>query len=278
VRTPSLVDWRPNGPLPALGEITEIDIPATVSKFPHRKAYVYVPPAFKAVPRPTLPVLVMLVGTPGQPKNWLSAADADKTANAYAAAHFGLAPIMVMPDANGSFTGDTECADGPRGNAETYLAVDVPNWIRQEFSVPMDPTRWAVAGLSEGGTCAVMLALRYPETFGRFMTLSGDLRPNLGSRADTINSIYGGDASQWDAHDPLLIMARHRFGSTSGFFAAGTGESAKLTAARHLSEAAIAAGMDTELHVASGAQHNFLAWTAAFKVGLPWIASRLGLP
>ena len=38
-----------------------------------------------------------------------------------------MAPIIVMPDENGSFTNDTECVDGPRGNAETYITVDVPN-------------------------------------------------------------------------------------------------------------------------------------------------------
>src|SRR3954469_13377515 len=89
-----------------------------------------------------LPVLMLISGTPGVPFDWLRGGGALALANAWAISHGGDAPIMVLPDANGSSWGDTECVDGPRGRAETYLTVDVPAFLRARFD--------AARGLSGG--------------------------------------------------------------------------------------------------------------------------------
>ena len=56
---------------------------------------------------------------------------------------------------HGSFLSDTECVDGPRGNAETYLTVDVPRFAAARLGAERRPATWGIAGFSEGGTCAV---------------------------------------------------------------------------------------------------------------------------
>ena len=78
----------------------------------------------------------------------------------FAEAHGGQAPIVVMPDENGTYRGDTECVDGPQGNAQTYLSEDVRNYVISTFGASPNPQHWAVVGLSEGGTCATLLAVK----------------------------------------------------------------------------------------------------------------------
>lgn len=56
---------------------------------------------------------MLLHGTPGTPQDWIDGGQAAATADAYAAAHGGRAPILVMPDINGSIDADTECVDSP---------------------------------------------------------------------------------------------------------------------------------------------------------------------
>jgi len=115
--------------VPSLGWVVEIPIPGTVSHFDACPAQVYVPPAWFSRPRPRLPVIMLLHGTPGAPENWTVGGDAQITADQWARNHSGVAPLIVMPDINGGLLSDTECVDSPRGNAETYLTVDVPTRI-----------------------------------------------------------------------------------------------------------------------------------------------------
>ena len=88
---------------------------------------------------------------------------------------------MLFVDQNGSATSDTECVDGPRGNAETYLTTDLTNFVSNTLGVRPNASRWAVVGFSEGGTCAVDLALAHPTVYQHFVDLAGDDRPTLGN-------------------------------------------------------------------------------------------------
>ncbi|HVW33952.1 MAG TPA: alpha/beta hydrolase-fold protein, partial [Acidimicrobiia bacterium] len=160
------------------GAVVTVDLPATKSGFAHRPGLVYLPPVWFSEPRPALPVLMMLTGTPSLVSDWTRAAHADQIADDYAAAHHGWAPIMVFPDPNGSDLGDTECVDSPQGRAETYLTEDVPAAVVSLFGAA--PPQWAVAGLSEGGMCAALLTLRHPEVFSTFGDFSGEAGPIYG--------------------------------------------------------------------------------------------------
>ena len=115
---------RKTGKLPDHGETLSVNILDPNLRSQPRPAYIWVPPAFFARSRPQLPVIELLHGTPGQPSDWTRAAFADQTAMAFAAQNKGVAPILVMPDVNGSLTGDSECMNsGIYGEVETYLSV-----------------------------------------------------------------------------------------------------------------------------------------------------------
>ena len=52
------------------GVLAPLDTPPGTSGFEHRQGTLYLPPAFFDRPRPRLPVIVMLGGTPGGPEAW----------------------------------------------------------------------------------------------------------------------------------------------------------------------------------------------------------------
>jgi S-formylglutathione hydrolase FrmB len=253
-------------------DLVQVTIPPTVSGFHHRTEFVWLPPAWHHTPRPALPVIVMLAGSPGAPDNWFGIGITDLGA-ATAKTHHGWAPILVFADQNGSFTGDTECVDGPRGNAETYLTVDLPRYLQTTFGASTNPADWTIAGLSEGGTCAPMISVRHPDRYGHFIDLSGDVAPSVGSQATTIAKLYGGDATQWVTHDTAKLLADNR-APISGWFSAGSQDHKGQSDVKHLYTAAQQGAAIVKLDIGHGG-HSYYYWRAAFPPAYAWVLSQL---
>ena len=96
--------------------------------------------------------------------------------------HHGLAPVVVMPDDLGSEFANPMCLNSRLGNVQTYLTVDVPNWITSHLQVRSPERGWAIGGFSEGGTCAIQLSTQAPRLYPFFVDISGQIEPTLGSR------------------------------------------------------------------------------------------------
>jgi enterochelin esterase-like enzyme len=261
------------------GALVAVDIPSSASGFAHRQELVYLPPVwFHGPRRPVLPAVEMIGAEIADPDNWVRLGRAVSTTDAYAAGHGGQAPILVFVDASGSFHNDTECVNGPHGNAEDHLVKDVPKFISETFSASRDPRQWAVVGWSMGGTCAIGLTVEHPSTFKHFVDISGDLGPNTGNKAQTIANLYGGSVAAWDAHDPLTVMARHgRYTGISGRFVDGNQERAQVEAARQLASAAHKVGISAQVVILPG-HHVWQFAAIAFADSLPWLCGELGLP
>jgi S-formylglutathione hydrolase FrmB len=278
-REPSLTDMDNSG-RPESGVVVSMDIPARYSHFPARPAQVYVPPAWFAHPRPKLPVVVLLHGTPGGPEDWLDGGRATVTADAWAHDHGGVAPILVMPDINGTADGDTECVDSARGRAETYLSTDVPAFIRSRLVTRDVGHDWAVAGMSEGGSCAAMLALRHPavySTFGDYGGLAGPRTGTTNDPAGTVDTLFAGSRDAFDQHEPARLLAGGHFPGLGGWFESGSDDGDPLAAAKQLEPLSTAAGIDTHLVVVPRAGHSPDVWQTAFADSLPWLAGRFGM-
>lgn len=257
------------------GRVLPVDIPDTYSHFTHREEFVYLPPAwFRPGRKEQFPVIEMIGAEFSTPENWIRAGDAIGTADLFAHQHHGRAPILVFADASGGFTVDTECVDGPHGNSEDHLVRDVPAYLAAHFGVA--PTGWAVAGWSMGGTCAVDLAVEHPDVYSRFLDISGDLGPNIGSQANTITALYGGSRAAWAAHDPLTVLAHHpRYhGGMWGVFADGTLEHRTTRAAYRLAAACRADGIDAQVVVQPGG-HNWQFGAQEFAEQMPRIAESM---
>lgn len=258
--------------VPPDGALVNVDVPSLSSGFQARPASVYLPPAWFARPRPKLPVIMLLHGTPGGPTDWLDAGAARQTAERWARAHGGVSPIVVMPDVNGDVLADTECVDSARGNAESYLTNDVPRFVRSNFLTRDPGEDWAVAGLSEGGSCAVMLALRHHDLFGTFADFGGLIGPRDGDTNapdHTADALFGGSQQNLDAHEPVWLLTHRRFTGLHGFFVVGDNDPQPLAATHRLVALARQAGIATEQVIIPGGQHTWDVWRTAFADALP---------
>jgi len=266
------------GQLPDQGVVFTTTIPATVSHFDTNPAYVYLPPAWFAKVTPSLPTLVLLPGEPGSASDWSSEGDADTTADAFASSHHGVAPIIVMPDPNGLKTVDSECVNSQFGNAETYLVDDVPAFARQRFNASRAADSLAIGGLSAGGTCSTMLALRHPTVYPTFASFSGFASPQYQEtdQSQTIDTLFGGSQAAFDAHSPAELLKSGSYDGLAGWFEVGDQDTEPLEAAHQLQPAAAAAGISTCILVRSGA-HDFDLWSQALRDSFPWLAWHLGL-
>lgn len=265
------------GQLPAKGVTVSVQIPATQSGFRARPALAYLPPAWFATPRPELPVIVLVPGVPSEVTDWTRSALADQTADGFAAAHAGQAPILLMVDQNGSFNADTECIDSSLGRVETYLVTDVPAYVRDRFGAATASSSLAIGGLSAGGTCAILVALRNADVYPTFASYSGYATPTLDSAASTLATLFGGSTDAQSAHDPATLLGSKRYPGMGGWFEVGTADADPLAAERTLSALAIKAGIDTCTLEVAGGGHSFDVWSKGFADSLPWLAGRLGL-
>ena len=267
------------GQLPDHGATLAVPIPGKNLTFTPRPAYVWVPPAWFARNHPQLPVIELLHGTPGDPSNWTTSAFADATALAFAEQHKGMAPILVMPDINGSWDADSECVNSPLyGDVQTYLTKTVPEFMRKNFNAKTDPGSFAIAGLSEGGLCATTLALNNPEVYAAFGNYSGDESPTYQyeSKQRTIQVLFGGSEASYNAHNPPYILTHQRFTGLAGWFEVGAQDTGSLQAGQTLQKLASNAGIDTCISTPPGG-HSFELWTQAFSDSLPWLSWQLKL-
>jgi hypothetical protein len=187
-------------------------------------------------------VIELLSGTPGTPEDWTPAL-ADVAADAWAATHQGTAPILVMPDANGHFTGDTECVDGAHGRAETYLTADVRAWMVTHFRATPGRKAWVVSGASEGGYCALDLALRHPNQFATFLDFSGLDRPTASGGA---LRLFRGSQRELQLHSPRYLLASRQVGAPiAGWFEVGSRDGGTTHAVQAMADLSRRAGIDT---------------------------------
>lgn len=266
--------WHPAPDMPRAGVVASVPIPGLLSHFPARPAWLYLPPAYLSSPRARLPVLVLIAGQPGGPDDWLLAGRLATVMDAFAAAHDGLAPVVVVPDATGSPLGNTLCVDSRLGAAESYLARDVPAWAAENLDV--DPTHLAIGGFSFGGTCALQLALRHPGVYPTFLDVSGQAEPTLGTEDRTVQQAFGGDVQAFHRVDPIDELRARRFPDVAGVFAVGRDDPVYRPQDEGLAAAARTAGMAVTIAEYPGG-HTWVVATAALGQSLPWIAGRTGL-
>ncbi len=268
--------WRAPAGQRATGVVTTVAIPGARSGFRARPAWVYLPPAYLSTPRPLLPVMVLIAGQPGGPRDWFDGGQLNVLLDRFAAAHDGLAPIVVVPDALGSRLANPLCVDSGAGAAFTYLSVDVPGWIEANLQVDGNRQHWAVGGVSFGATCALQLAVAAPSTFPTVLVLSGQSEPTLGSRSQTLRERFGGSEAAFQAANPLDVLARRGFPESAAVVAVGEQDPLYRPQADALATGMRAAGMAVRRASAPGG-HSWVVWRPVLSDELPWLGFRLSL-
>ncbi len=296
-----LAEMQRDGIRPTRGTVVRITTPGDISGFAHRAELVYLPPVwFASNPPPTLPGVMMIGAELSSPSDWLQSGRALGILDNFALQHRGTTPVMVFPDTSGSFTNDTECVNGPRGNAADHLIKEFVPQVVSDFNT--QPSNWGLVGWSSGGTCSLTLAVSHPEIFSAIVDLDGQLGPNAGKKQQTIARLFGGDADAWAAFDPKTIVEQHRYYYD---LAAWVGVSDQIPT-RHWPAGSGSAQSETlqdwdnysedhtktatqlcELLSAHGAEcsvvgypggHDFPSAANGFKDALPWLAGHIGTP
>ena len=284
--------------VPAKGKVVPVNITGG-SKFKHRGEFVYLPPAyFASDPPPALPTAMMIGGQFNTAADWIRSANAVGTIDDFAARNGGNAPIFVFADSGGAFNNDTECVNGVRGNAADHLTQDVVPYMVEHFRVSDDPANWGVVGWSSGGTCALNLTVKYPELFSTFVNIDGDYAPNAGTRTQTIERLFGGNAGTYDEWNPATVIERHgSYEGVAGWFAVSepstvaaisgaalqeepkehSPESNPTTSARTLCRLGNEYGIDCAV-VPAGGKHDWPFAAKAFAAALPWLAWQIDTP
>ncbi|HUO38965.1 MAG TPA: esterase family protein, partial [Mycobacterium sp.] len=140
--------------------------------------------------------------------------------------------------------------------------------------------------------------------FSAFVDIAGDAGPNVGTRAHTIATLFGGNAAAYAAFDPTTVIARHRrYSGVYGWFDVPGNPHAEH---RYLTRAGLGAvvvgahdpvanpqGQDFAANalcslgsaqgircavVTQPGRHDWPFAVRAFATALPWLAGRLGTP
>nr|WP_256127684.1 alpha/beta hydrolase-fold protein [Arthrobacter sp. SDTb3-6] len=265
--------------MPSHGDVLTVHIPGTLSHEISSNAYVYLPPAYLATPRANLPVLVLIHGVPGGTIDWLRGGQINKFMDNYAAAHKGLAPVVVMPDAGAWWSYyPPVCMNSRAGQAATYLTQDVPNWVKKTFGAGTYSSRqWAIGGFSYGGTCAMTLAVNHPGVYPTFIDSSGESEPTIDQgHAVLIKKYFGGNTAAFAKQNALDILKTRHFHGVAGVVTVGASDNQYRPQGIEVYKAMKHAGMDVRLQEAPGG-HAWPAWKYGVYHNMAWLMGRLGL-
>jgi hypothetical protein len=146
----------------APGSLLRLVIPAPALGVPDGTTYVYLPAGYaqQAAAGARYPVVYLIHGYPGGPRNWMINGAAPQTLEALQAGGYAAPMILVSVDAVGPSRGtDWAClntAGGPQ--LETYLTDQVIGFIDARFATVPGRTGRAIGGMSSGAFCALTRA------------------------------------------------------------------------------------------------------------------------
>jgi enterochelin esterase-like enzyme len=273
---PLYATWTPPADMPATGTIGTPDpgVPDSNSGFPARPAQLYLPPAALLEDAPRLPLVIMMMGQPGDPDAGFIGAVLDE----YAAENNGLAPIVLVVDQLGDPTKDPLCLDTAMGRAETYIMQDVVPWAKQHLDVLQGSQYTTVAGYSNGGQCAAYFGAKYPEVFGNILAISPVEYAGAEQSDNVLRSVFGSVQAAYDAVKPANIMAsKAPYPDTTAIFTAGENDPGFAPGAERLAAAAQAAGMTTTFFLVPDADHGVSGLNGGLEKGFEVLYPRLGL-
>ena len=267
-------NWHAPAGMPSAGTVSQVVIPNTLSHFAARPAGLYLPPAALVPNPPALPLVVMMMGQPGNPDPSFTQAVLDR----FAARHDGLAPIVLVADQIGNPAVDPLCLNTARyGNAETYIEGDVVEWVRTHLHVLPDAAHWTIAGYSNGGECALSFGAKYPTVWGNVLDISGEQYPGADRAAATLQNVFHGDTAAYQATWPQNILPHGDYPDTVGIFTVGSNDYQYRREAMAVTADAAAAKWKTTYFEVLNGGHVLGALNGGLQEGYTVLYPRLGL-
>jgi enterochelin esterase-like enzyme len=258
---------------PGMHGVREAQLKGRVSGV-NAEVYVWLPPQYNQ-PRyrhHRFPVVELLPGYPGSAKAWFGSMRTTKQ----------LAPLMrdgqvapfilVAPRTNLLAGVDTGCANIPGTvNADSWLSVDVPKMVMDNFRAEPAPKGWAVAGYSAGAHCAVKLAVAHPDRYRAAVGMSGYNDP-IGER----NSLAAQNPALRGENNPYLLLRSRRTPPPIALYISGeAGDGYEAgTALESIAKA------PTTVHVVflprSAGGHTMALWRPQVTTVFRWLTLQMG--
>ncbi|WP_333737205.1 alpha/beta hydrolase [Streptomyces sp. IBSBF 2806] len=170
------------------------------------EVYVWLPPQYNepAYKHLAFPVVELLPGYPGSAKSWYGTLHVHEQL-APLMREGKIAPFILVAPRTTLLPGvDTGCANvAGTVNADSWLSIDVPKMVTDNFRVLPAPKGWAVAGYSAGGHCATKLAVAHPNRYRAAVSLSGYNDPIIEH-----NSLAAQDSALRRANNPYLLLGK----------------------------------------------------------------------
>lgn len=282
----SVTQWRQEAAggsisdIPAHGEVSKVNIPATTSHFEARRALVYLPPAalVTAKHKPALPVILMMSGQPGSPGRVFAAGGIQTMMDDYAQHHDGLAPIVIAADQLGDDSHNTLCVDSPvYGKALTYLTKDVVDWVKNNLPAAQQAQDWAIAGFSQGATCSLQIGANHPDLFDTIIPTGSELKPTNGSESNMISRFFHGDRTAYEKQIPINAIRDHAPSDQTLIMGTGENDVESLHNIEKIAPVALEAGMHVTAVESLGNAHDWHAVQDTLRYGLAVFGYNTGL-
>ncbi|MFE7525940.1 alpha/beta hydrolase [Kitasatospora sp. NPDC057542] len=270
----------PQGPPEEVGKIESVRVNGKETGFSDQM-FVYLPPAYfdRKFSLVRFPVLLALAGYPGTTLNLLQELPFAQTAIELQRSGKMPPTVLVMARPAVVPSRDTECVDVPGGpRTETWFVKDVPTAIRGSYRVGRTAGSWGVFGYSTGGSCALRLAMRFPNVYGNAAGLHGDFTVRQDNY--TGGDLFNGDKALTQQHDLGWRLQNLPVPALSLLAVSSRTEGDYPQTVQFVDQATRAAAANPQFTIDSlyldDGGHNFDSWTRELPATLGWLSSHLG--
>ncbi|MFG2294816.1 alpha/beta hydrolase [Streptomyces sp. NPDC048603] len=241
--------------------------------------WVWVPKEYNdpAYARSAFPVLISLPGGRGYPNNYWGTGPGlglQQAVTEGAKAGRSLPFVLVMPVINADTKNHFDGSDIPgQPRMGTWMAEDVPDFVKANFRTFTSRDGWAFMGSSSGGFGALKHVLKHPDRFKAVIASGVDTVPD--------SPLWKGNRQAMDENNPEKLAEKLiRAGGPDVYlnFQIGTAESGRNIAdtfMRNFSRGPV----HTRLQVIQDGSHNGKSYVRGMREGsLEWISKVLLAP
>ncbi|WP_369249333.1 alpha/beta hydrolase [Streptomyces sp. R41] len=238
------------------------------------EVYVWLPPQYHeaAYRHRKFPVVELLPGYPGSAKAWFGSLKVHEQLLPMMRAGQVAPFILVAPRTTLLAKVDTGCANIPGTvNADSWLSIDVPKMVTDNFRAEAAPDGWATAGYSAGAHCATKLAVAHPDRYRAAASLSGYNDP-IGER----KSLAAQSLVLRRQNNPYLLLRGYRTPPRVALYFSGESGDGYQAGAALQQIAKPPTTVDVVLLPRSAGGHDMGLWRPQVPEVFRWLTQQIG--
>jgi len=255
-----------NTPVPTQGAVVQDSITSQALGGQSKPFSVYLPPTYNTPQGKNkhYPTLYLLHGSPGSYTDWLTAANANQSADTLIDSKKTPELIMIFPDGNGPiFPSEWGNSFNQQQLMETFVAVDLVKYVDQKYrTIPQAADR-GIGGLSMGGFGAMNIAVHHPDIFGTVISLGGYYSAE--------GSVWGGNVNYIQQNSPIDVLPNDKAAwNLHIFLGAGTQDEPYYSDTMEFAHVLDSLSIPYQLDIQNGG-HSWDLWSVQFFHALLWV-------